>query len=141
MAVNVDGQPDSGPQILAPAIEVDVQIPKRWIEAGAIQAHNRIVMLLDPDASMKRPALRGSKRMDINGQATDVAQVFPAHGFEDVVVAIEVVLIHHQGLECEFIQMQMLRERLGATPQPVEKRIRNEGYFLHVPRKLQTPQE
>ena len=79
--------------------------------------------------------------MNVNGQAMNVAQVFPAHRFEDVVGAIEVILIHHQGFECEFIQMQVLHERLGPTTQPVEERIRNEGYLLHIPCKLQTSQE
>src|SRR5664279_122388 len=107
MAVNVDGQPDSRAKVLAPAIEVDIKIPKGRIDAGAIQADNRIVVLLNPDAPMKRPALRRSKRMDIDDQTMDVAQVFPAHGLKDVVVAIEVILIHHQGFECELIQIQV----------------------------------
>ena len=45
--------------------------------------------------------------MDINGQAADVTQVFPADRFEGVVLPIKVILIHHQGFHREFVQVEV----------------------------------
>ena len=65
--------------------------------------------------------------MDINGQAADVTQVFPADRVEGVVLPIKVILIHHQGFHREFVQVEVRSEHLGAATQPVRERIRNEG--------------
>ena len=45
--------------------------------------------------------------MDINGQAADVTQVFPADRVEGVVLPIKVILIHHQGFHREFVQVEV----------------------------------
>ena len=70
-------------------------------------------MILNPDASFKGPDGLGVLGMDINGQAADVAQVFPADGFEGVVLPIKVILIHHERFHREFVQVEV---RLSASP-------------------------
>src|SRR5580700_7997011 len=99
MTENVDREPHSGLKILAPAIEVDIQIPTRRIEPGSIQSNDCIFTILNPYAPFKRSVIGVSAGMDIDGQAVDVAQVFPADRFEDIVVSIEVILIQHQGFD------------------------------------------
>src|ERR1039458_7442754 len=82
LAVNVDRQPQSGLKILAPAIKVEIKVPTPGIDSRAVQANNRVVMVLHPNTPCKSSYGLGVERMDINCQAADVTQVFPANRLE-----------------------------------------------------------
>src|ERR1039458_154766 len=101
------------------------------MHASAIQADNVIVMILNPDASFEGSHFRFVPGFNINGEAPNVTKILPTNGFECIVGAVKVSIVHHQGLYCEAVHMEVGSQNLTFTLEPVEGSIRDEGNLLH----------
>jgi hypothetical protein len=107
LTVNVDGQPLAGLKILAPAIKVEVEAPFRGPDAGAVHANHGKVMVLNPNASLKRSHLLILPGTDINRQAADVPEVFPADRIKGIVLPIKMMPIYRQRFQGKGVHLKM----------------------------------
>src|SRR5215467_13812306 len=88
-AINVSRQPQTGPQVQSPAIKVQIGgVLMRY--RGAIETDDIVVPILHPDPAHETSITDVFFRLDVNDQATDLAQEFPTDKGEVVILLLEV---------------------------------------------------
>src|SRR5579862_3959437 len=133
LAIDVDRNPQSRLKILAPAIKVYVKIPTRRIDSRAVQTDDGVVMILHPNAAFKGAFGSGITGLNVDGQAANVAQEFPADRPENVVFEIKEILVHHERFHRKFVQLKVRgAKKRGAAKQPLRGGIGNEGFLLRL---------
>src|SRR5581483_7150313 len=90
LAVDVRRQPDSGLQIQAPAIKMQVVAELRMGSVRAVEAYDIEVAILDPDTAKEASFADVLLRLDVNHQAADFAKKFSPNEGEVVVLALKI---------------------------------------------------
>src|SRR5208282_3668340 len=119
--INHRGQPYPGPQVLPPAIKVQVITGARMRVVSAIEANDVVILVLDPDTAKKPAFASVLLRRHVHHYAAYFAQKFPPHEREIVVLTLKILIEHYhlgkaQRQEPHGIDILQLAEHLLAQP-------------------------
>ena len=89
-AVDVGGNPVSRNQIQAPAIHMEEERIPRRRSIRSVQAHNVVILILDPDPAQESSLAGILLRSDVEHEAAHIAEKFAANVVELVVIAVKV---------------------------------------------------